>query len=605
MDDDEDYGLEYSDDSGSEPDVALENQYYAAKALKSDGDIKDALQTFKDVVATEQERGEKGDWGFKALKQMTKITFQQEQYDAMLGHYKNLLTYIKTAVTKNYAEKSINSILDYVSTSKRPELLLQFYQITLEALATARNDRLWFKTNTKLGRLHFDQHEFDKLEKVIKQLKVSCKNEEGEEDQKKSTQLLEIYALEIQMHTEMKNNKVLQHLYEQATHIKGGIPHPFIMGTIRGLLFKSNVVEKMHLRNGEFAKANSDFFDAFKNYDESGSNRRILCLKYLVLANMLMKSKINPFDSQETKSFCNEPEIIIMTKLVDAYQDNNIALFERIISENQESVMGDQFIRENLEELLSNVRIQVLLDIIRPYTRIRIDYLTTKLKIKESELNRLLIEIIQDGKINLKIDHVRGHLIKPVDEYAKIESGRYEAFNNMAQQLDTLRVSMTDKIIMSLFAHDLESKKRHLRQLAVKRQELIDTLENLESQIYNFEASYLQETSDLGNVVKGFHGYELANSDFVPPNERRQFADDDRIFSLSSMTSPVWLNRQEQEKNGDKPPPLKKTKFLADLDAPPSTSSSVQNEDEEDKKDSKAFRRQSTSASGQQRKRKR
>jgi COP9 signalosome complex subunit 2 len=76
----------------------------------------------------------------------------------------------------------------------------------------------------------------------------------------------------------------------------------------------------MHLRNGDFAKANSDFFDAFKNYDESGSSRRILCLKYLVLANMLMKSKINPFDSQETKSFCNEPEIIIMTKLVDAYQ---------------------------------------------------------------------------------------------------------------------------------------------------------------------------------------------------------------------------------------------------------------------------------------------
>ena len=28
-------------------------------------------------------------------------------------------------------------------------------------------------------------------------------------------------------------------------------------------------------------------------------NRRLACLKYLVLANMLMKSGINPFDSQE------------------------------------------------------------------------------------------------------------------------------------------------------------------------------------------------------------------------------------------------------------------------------------------------------------------
>lgn len=58
----------------------------------------------------------------------------------------------------------------------------------------------------------------------------------------------------------------------------------------------------MHLREGEFEKAHTDFFEAFKNYDESGSPRRTTCLKYLVLANMLMKSGINPFDSQEVRS---------------------------------------------------------------------------------------------------------------------------------------------------------------------------------------------------------------------------------------------------------------------------------------------------------------
>lgn len=58
----------------------------------------------------------------------------------------------------------------------------------------------------------------------------------------------------------------------------------------------------MHLREGEFEKAHTDFFEAFKNYDESGSPRRTTCLKYLVLANMLMKSGINPFDSQEVRT---------------------------------------------------------------------------------------------------------------------------------------------------------------------------------------------------------------------------------------------------------------------------------------------------------------
>ena len=53
---------------------------------------------------------------------------------------------------------------------------------------------------------------------------------------KKGTQLLEIYALEIQMYTAQKNNKKLKALYEQSLHIKSAIPHPLIMGVIRGML---------------------------------------------------------------------------------------------------------------------------------------------------------------------------------------------------------------------------------------------------------------------------------------------------------------------------------------------------------------------------------
>jgi COP9 signalosome complex subunit 2 len=57
----------------------------------------------------------------------------------------------------------------------------------------------------------------------------------------------------------------------------------------------------MHMSEKEWEKAQIDFFEAFKSYDEAGSSQRISCLKYLVLANMLMESQINPFDSQETK----------------------------------------------------------------------------------------------------------------------------------------------------------------------------------------------------------------------------------------------------------------------------------------------------------------
>lgn len=40
------------------------------------------------------------------------------------------------------------------------------------------------------------------------------------------------------------------------------------------------------------------------------------------------------------------------------------------------TIMEDQFIREHIEELLRNIRQQVLIKLIRPYTRVRIDFLS-------------------------------------------------------------------------------------------------------------------------------------------------------------------------------------------------------------------------------------
>lgn len=72
---------------------------------------------------------------------------------------------------------------------------------------------------------------------VFSKIFVRFQTDDGEDDLKKGTQLLEIYALEIQMYTVQKNNKKLKALYEQSLHIKSAIPHPLIMGVIRGMFF--------------------------------------------------------------------------------------------------------------------------------------------------------------------------------------------------------------------------------------------------------------------------------------------------------------------------------------------------------------------------------
>ncbi|XP_010715815.2 COP9 signalosome complex subunit 2 [Meleagris gallopavo] len=443
---------EYSEDSNSEPNVDLENQYYNSKALKED-DPKAALSSFQKVLELE---GEKGEWGFKALKQMIKINFKLTNFPEMMNRYKQLLTYIRSAVTRNYSEKSINSILDYISTSKQMDLLQEFYETTLEALKDAKNDRLWFKTNTKLGKLYLEREEYGKLQKILRQLHQSCQTDDGEDDLKKGTQLLEIYALEIQMYTAQKNNKKLKALYEQSLHIKSAIPHPLIMGVIR------ECGGKMHLREGEFEKAHTDFFEAFKNYDESGSPRRTTCLKYLVLANMLMKSGINPFDSQEAKPYKNDPEILAMTNLSYVLpccplrkKDLYFAVFSCDLPPTSQylgllfslylHLIGTDIIilLLFLTELLRNIRTQVLIKLIKPYTRIHIPFISKELNIDVADVESLLVQCILDNTIHGRIDQVNQLLEL---DHQKRGGARYTALDKWTNQLNSLNQAVVSKL---------------------------------------------------------------------------------------------------------------------------------------------------------------
>ena len=83
----------------------------------------------------------------------------------------------------------------------------------------------------------------------------ACQGEDGRDDLKKGTQLLEVYALEIQMHTELKNTKRLKELYSRALTIKSAIPHPRIMGIIR------ECGGKMHMHERVWSEAATDFFE--------------------------------------------------------------------------------------------------------------------------------------------------------------------------------------------------------------------------------------------------------------------------------------------------------------------------------------------------------
>lgn len=438
--DDEDYGFDYSDDGEGEvaESADVENMYYTAKSKKED-DPEQALKEFKAIIDKEEE---KGDWGFKALKQSTKLLFLiLKRPNEAFETYRQLLTYTKSAVTRNYSEKSINGILDYVGGGKggpiEVDILEKFYQATKDALVEAKNERLSAKTNLKLAKLWLDRKEYTRLARLLRDLANATAANESDDQSQKGTQLLEIYALEIQMYNETRNFKKLKEIYNAAASVRSAIPHPRIMGVIK------ECGGKMWMGERQWNKASEDFFESFRNYDEAGSPQRIQVLKYLVLANMLTGSEVNPFDSQETKPYKNDSQIKAMTDLVDAYQRREVHTAEKILRENRSTIMDDAFIRLYIGELLRSLRTQYLIDLIKPYTRLELSFLAQQLNVAKDEVEELLIGLILDGKVEGRIDQVTMRL--ELDKQQSLEKRRYAALERWTEALETVHAAVVAK----------------------------------------------------------------------------------------------------------------------------------------------------------------
>ena len=79
------------------------------------------------------------------------------------------------------------------------------------------------------------------------------------------------------------------------------------------------------------------------------------------------------------------------------------------------------------------------------------------------------------------------------------------------------------------------------------------------AQIYDLETTYLEETKDLGNIFTGWENYISKEKVKV----RKTIANEERLFSLSSVTSPASRREDskaaQREKSVGKPEKEKKT----------------------------------------------
>ena len=190
--------------------------------------------------------------------------------------------------------------------------------MTLEVLKS-NNERLWFTICLRLAKIYQDLGQYEVLDILLSDLKQNCRlSGTNAYDQTKSNLLLEVLALEIQLCSASKNNSRMKAVYLETQKLSSVINDPRVTAIIR------ETGGKIYMSEKRWERALDEMFESFKSYQESGNPRARLVLKYVILASILADSEINYAQTREAKVYMEDKQIIAITQLRTAFENNDI-----------------------------------------------------------------------------------------------------------------------------------------------------------------------------------------------------------------------------------------------------------------------------------------
>eukprot|EP00922_Rhytidocystis_sp_ex-Travisia-forbesii_P015893 GHVS01023675.1.p1 GENE.GHVS01023675.1~~GHVS01023675.1.p1 ORF type:complete len:446 (+),score=97.75 GHVS01023675.1:569-1906(+) len=363
---------------------------------------------------------------FRALQKILQLSCRIGLVDRVCEDYEGLLKLLDR-VTRNEAADAINSALDEVAAAA-PFKAADLLDMTMQYLHKYNIQALWFSVCRRLSGHLLKSGNIVALDNLIAQLHQSIKHPSNR-------CLFELYALEVEVRR-LAGREGVEELVEKAQAIRSAAADPkdlAIIGHEHGHIC-------MTQKNWNIAY--NEFFEAFRNYQEAASSSRgkraLICA---VFCNMMAESQINPFDSQEARSYQNDVELTQIIALRTAFEAKDMKSFLKVLVESDNSIPAEPLLKAYLPELIHTARLRALHSLVKPYERVGLNYLAQELGSSLDELRTMVFKLICHGDIKGCIDDVNTLL-----EVQRDSRRRQEDVSELVRTMNRLRAAVKEMV---------------------------------------------------------------------------------------------------------------------------------------------------------------
>lgn len=344
-------------------------------------------------------------WTWKSYKMLARLLQQQSRFTEMIEMFDKLVTFQWSGRNVLVVDKAVSKFIERCSQANVPSNVMEKVCSLVIDKYTEASTSVLFGVKLRLASLFVEEKDYSKAEESYAQILRMLTNSK-DAFRRNSAYIVTLHAAQIELYSQLDMEDKLGECYEKAMVLLSGGTE--VISRVGGVVHLCG--GKLYMANGEYENARVEFNRAFESFVDE---RQIESLKYLVVATILSKHEINPFDGQDARRFREHPDVYPVAEVIEATATHDMRRFEAALSapSSRAAIYGDKFLLQFIEPLINRFRDAALLQLCLPYTSLRLSFIAKKLQVSESEAERMCSVALMEGRLQGLLDDTRRILL--------------------------------------------------------------------------------------------------------------------------------------------------------------------------------------------------